>query len=153
MMMVTATDVATLIDEIWMVTLGLPVRPTDEPVALSSDTDTIDGIVNISGDRQMTVVLQVPRALAVTVAAAMFGLGGRTPRAEDMQDAVGELTNMLGGSIKALLAGHCHLSLPAVVHGKGYTIRVPSSHVAERFTFECDGNPAVVSLMAAAARP
>lgn len=150
-MMVAEQDIAALIDEIWLTTLGLATHRVPTATAgLPADVDTLDGLINITGAWQATVALQIPRPLAERVAAAMFLLEGTSPTAEDMQDAVGELTNMLGGNIKALLEGDCHLSLPAVVEGRGYTVRVPSSHVAERVAFECDGHPAVVTLMAMA---
>lgn len=155
MMMVAEADVAVLVDEIWLTTLGLAThRLEPDQAALPPDTETLDGIINITGGWQATVALQVPKALASRVASVMFRLEGDPPTTEDMQDAIGELTNMLGGNIKALLAGDCHLSLPAVVEGRGYTVRVPTSHVVERFAFECEGLPAVVNLMSvASARP
>jgi len=77
----------------------------------------------------------------------MFRLGETPPTLEDIRDALGEVTNMTGGNIKALVSGTCHLSLPAVVEGKAYTIRVPSTQAVERVTFECDGMYGVVSVM------
>lgn len=153
-MLVAEADVAVLVDEIWLTTLGLATHRLDPSTKLPAEAETLDGIINITGGWQATVALQVPKALASRVASVMFRLDGETPTTEDMQDAIGELTNMLGGNIKALLAGDCHLSLPAVVEGRGYTVRVPTSHVVERFAFECEGQPAVVNLMSvAAARP
>ena len=146
-MLVAEADVAVLVDEIWLTTLGLATHGLDPHTKLPADAATFDGIINITGGWQATVALQVPKALASRIAAVMFRLDGDQPTTEDMQDAIGELTNMLGGNIKALLAGDCHLSLPAVVEGKGYTVRVPTSHVVERFAFECEGMPAVVNLM------
>jgi len=151
-MLIDAQEIAVLIDDIWMATLGLPTRPAAAGSDGSSAAHpTLDGIINIAGDWQGTVAVQVPRALAAVIAARMFRLGDRTPTVEDMQDALGEITNMTGGNIKALLPGHCVLSLPAVVEGQGYTIRVPSSQVVTRVGFECDGHAAVVSLMTAGA--
>lgn len=152
-MVVAEQDVAVLVDEIWLTTLGLATHRRDAGAAALPEEPTLDGIINITGGWQATVALQLPRVLAARVASVMFHLGEVPPSLEDMQDAVGELTNMLGGNIKALLPGECHLSLPAVVEGTGYTIRVPSSHIVERFTFECEGQPGVVSLMSVAAQP
>lgn len=150
-MLVAETDVAVLVDEIWLTTLGLATHRLDPRQAtLPAEAETLDGIINITGSWQATVALQVPRALASRIASVMFRLDGEKPTTEDMQDAIGELTNMLGGNIKALLAGDCHLSLPAVVEGRGYTVRVPTSHVVDRFAFECEGMPAVVNLMSVA---
>jgi hypothetical protein len=58
---------------------------------------------------------------------------------------------MTGGNIKALMTGSCHLSLPAVVEGTTYTIRVPSTKVVTRVPFECNGMHGAVSIMTAAA--
>lgn len=146
--MVAEQDIVRLIDEIWLTTLGMATHQVDvTDAAKTGDGVTLDGLINITGDFQATVALQVPRALASRVASAMFRLGERTPRAEDMQDAIGELTNMLGGNLKAMLPGSCQLSLPAVVEGHSYSIRVPSSHMLTRVAFACDGERAMVSLL------
>lgn len=145
--MVAEHDIARLIDEIWLTTLGLPTHRVDPDPAGARDEVTLDGLINITGEWQATVALQVPKTLASRVAGVMFQLGSEPPSLEDMQDAVGELTNMLGGNIKALLEGDCHLSLPAVVEGRAYTIRVPTSHVLTRVAFECDRERGVVSLL------
>ena len=147
-------DLAVLIDEIWLTTLGLATHPVRAGDATTVQNEpTLDGIINITGDCQATVALQLPRPLAARIAAIMFHMENATPSLEDMQDAVGELTNMLGGNIKALLGGDCHLSLPAVVEGRAYTVRVPSSHVLRHVEFGCDGYSAVVNLLAVGARP
>lgn len=149
-MMVAEHDVAVLVDEIWLTTLGLATHPRPADAApLAADEATVDGQVRITGGREATVALQVPRALAARVASVMFHLGDVPPTADDMQDAVGELTNMLGGNIKALLPGECHLSLPTVAGGVGFALAVPPAYQVERFTFECEGLPGVVHVMAA----
>jgi CheY-specific phosphatase CheX len=144
---VTEQDLCGLVDEIWLTTLGLGTHPmTEQGAGLDAAEPTLDGIINITGEWQGTVMLQVPRPLAETMAGKMFRLDGRKPRNEDVHDALGEITNQLGGNIKALLDGQCHLSLPAVVEGHGYTVRVPSACVVQRYAFACEGRSAVVSL-------
>lgn len=146
-MVVAERDIAVLIDEIWLTTLGMAThRVAPGEPHFRADEPSLDGIINITGDWQATVALQVPKLLAMRIAAVMFHLGETAPSLEDMQDAVGELTNMLGGNIKGLFSGQCHLSLPAVVEGRSYTVRVPSSHVVSRVEFLCEGHPAAVSL-------
>ena len=73
------------------------------------------------------MLLQVPEAVARRAAAVMFELDASAASLEDMQDAVGELTNMTGGNVKALLEGQCALSLPAVVEGRDYSIPCPGA--------------------------
>lgn len=145
-------DIAGLMEDIWMSTLGLTTRPAESGGGEVLSGATLDGIIHITGDWQGAVAVQVPRAMAALIASKMLSLGDVPPTLEDMQDALGEVTNMTGGNIKTLMPGSCHLSLPAVVEGMNYSIRVPSAQVISRLVMECEGLPAVVSLMAVSPR-
>jgi CheY-specific phosphatase CheX len=149
MMQDLGQEITTLSESIWLSVLGLSLNPSGSDADTLPGGPTLDGIVTISGDWQGAVILQVPQRLAQRVAAIMFQLGDGLPTLEDMQDALGEITNMTGGNLKALMPGSCYLSLPAVVNGNDYRIRIPTAHVLSRVLFECDGQPAVVSLVAA----
>jgi CheY-specific phosphatase CheX len=144
-------EIVTLSESIWLSTLGLSLHPaeTQGDAPALPHGPTLDGIVTISGDWQGAVILQMPRDLAQRVATIMFSLGDQIASLEDMQDALGEITNMTGGNLKALMPGSCFLSLPAVVDGNDYRIRIPTANVLSRILFHCEGHPAVVSLVAA----
>lgn len=121
-----------------------PAEPGDE-----SSGPTLDGIVAITGAWCGAVVVRVSRALAARIARTMFDLGDDTPSLADMQDAVGELANTTGGNIKGLMPGFCHLSLPTVVEGADFRLRVPGATVVSNLQFRCDGEPVTVQLVAA----
>lgn len=140
-------EIISLTKYIWGATLNLEAVPHDEAVQRVPGGRTLDGVINITGAWAGALVLQVPEHVARRAAAVMFEIGEEAATLEDMQDAVGELTNMTGGNVKALLEGHCHLSLPAVVEGRDYSIRVPGSEAVTRVTFDVDGDPFVVSLL------
>ncbi|MGE0042047.1 MAG: chemotaxis protein CheX [Vicinamibacterales bacterium] len=154
-----AHEIAVLTEDIWLSTLGLPAHPREDWQQEALCGATFDGIINITGDWQGTVLVQVARPMAVRIAQIMFELGDAEPGRRDLQDALGEITNMTGGNIKALMPGDCHLSLPAVVEGSDYSVTTPGTRVVSRVVFECEGQPAVVNLLAAstpiarAARP
>lgn len=138
-------EIISLTQYIWGTTLNLDAVPLDGagPVA----GRTLDGVINITGAWAGALVLQVPEHMARRAASVMFEMGEAAATLEDMQDAVGELTNMTGGNVKALLEGQCQLSLPAVVEGRDYSIRVPGGEAVTRVTFDVDGQPVVVSLL------
>ena len=142
-------DLTTVTEEVWLSTLGLTVRRCDAMLTDQLDVSTLDAFVNITGDWSGAVVLQCPTSLAQQVAREMFDLGSAEASLEDMQDALGELSNITGGNIKALMPGSCHLSLPAVIEGSNYSMRVPSAHVVTRLVFDCLEQPLVVTLLAA----
>jgi len=141
-------NIVALSENIWLTVLGLPMTQSDLTNGTLPHGPTLDGIITISGAFQGTVILQVPRPLAQRAAQIMFSLQ-ETPTLADMQDALGEITNMTGGHLKALMSGDCYLSLPAVVEGNDYSIRIPSARVLNRVVMDCEGVPAVVSLVAA----
>jgi chemotaxis protein CheX len=62
-------------------------------------------------------------------------------------DTLGELANMLGGSVKALLAGPSMLSLPTVAEGDSYSMTFPGAEIVSRVDASCSGEPVVVALL------
>ena len=72
----------------------------------------------------------------------MFGLGaGAAPDAEAVRDALGELTNILGGNLKALLPGPCHLGLPTVGSGQDFSAGLPAGRPLLQVPFRCQDLP------------
>lgn len=154
-MIPTERDIIELVDMIWSTTLGLDVRPFDPTSGTTWTLPAVEAQVHIAGSWQGAVVLHTSEALASIVAHRMLDLGRRSATPEDVQDAFGEIANQTGGNIKGLLSdGDAHLSLPAVVQGLDYQVRIPGSQQVLRLEFICEGEPLVVTLLqAGAARP
>ena len=53
---------------------------------------------------------------------------------------IGELANMAGGNVKALLEGDSTLSLPTVVRGVDFNVVVPGTHLSRSVAYECEGS-------------
>jgi CheY-specific phosphatase CheX len=140
-------EITSLTETIWLSTLGLAVERIAELPPEVSRQRTLMGCVHISGEWQGAVVLHCPMPLAQRLAQIMFSLNGQAPTLEDTQDALGEITNMTGGNIKALLPEPCSLSLPAIVEGEDYTLRVPGTCLVSRLVFQCQDAAFVVSLL------
>jgi CheY-specific phosphatase CheX len=84
--------------------------------------------LSLSGTRGGTLVVYCRRELAAAMAAGMLGPGGDAAPEETLQDALGELVNQIGGTIKRKLAAsgaEMMLSVPVVVAGG------PLSHVVK----------------------
>ena len=96
------------------------------------------------GPWEGTVSVECPAPLAAAAAAAMFGVAADDLGPEEIDDALGELANMTGGGLKALVPGSSTLSLPTVVEGVSYTVSVPGSSLVREVPLACDGMPFVV---------
>jgi CheY-specific phosphatase CheX len=138
-------EIEQLTASIWDQVLQMSVEP--DPAPLPGGQQTLSACVHITGAWRGAVALSCDTGLATEAAAAMFGSAGPEQTVQDMQDAVGELVNMIGGNLKALLPETCALSLPAVVQGSDYTVRVPGSRLVTKSPFKCGTHSMCVSLM------
>jgi chemotaxis protein CheX len=65
---------------------------------------------------------------------------------DDVRDSLGEIVNMIGGNFKALLPQGTMLSMPSVIEGRQYSLRLPAVPVAIE-TLQFSGNPMAVTLV------
>ncbi len=131
--------------------VGLPVIPAalDAGDDEHDDVDVLTGIVTIGGDADAVVVLRCDRALAVDIASAMFAMPADELGDADVVDALGEVKNVTGGAIKALLDGTCRLGLPIVTVGRDLQIDVPGGRTAALAQFLHDDRPLSVEVLLA----
>lgn len=138
---IDSAAVTGIVTDIWSSILGLDIVVAG-PAELAPPTVT--GLVHISGDSEGSVSLECPKDLAREVAALMFGTDADALAPGEMEDALGELTNMTGGGVKSLLAGQNQLSLPTVIEGTGYHLNVPGAVAVLAVWFACGASPVVV---------
>lgn len=103
--------------------------------------------VAITGEWDGAVEVSCGEALARAFTAAMFGMAPEEPGAEEIRDAIGELANMAGGSVKAAIPGDNALSLPTVSQGVGLRTSFPGSRVVAEAGFACDGGTFAVTVV------
>jgi chemotaxis protein CheX len=137
--------VSELSEAVWEQTVGLPLIPAD--VSHDAGTRIFEGHVHIFGPWTGTLVLQCSHGAAVRAAEAFFE-SADSDNPQNPQDAVCELTNMIGGNLKALMAEEgCSLSLPTVIEGVDYVVRIPHTRQVARRSFMAGDEPVVVTLL------
>lgn len=137
-------DVSTLALEVGTAVLGRDLVPT------GAVTDGVPvgptACVQITGDWEGSVLLTVDDALALDVAATMFDLPADAIGAEETADALGELANIVGGSVKGLIDGSAQLSLPTVTLGAQARTVVPQADLVHQAAFDAGTGHLVVAL-------
>lgn len=108
--------------------------------------DLTVGCVTVTGAWQGSVLLACPAQLARMAAAAMFDLPAEQLDDREVADALGELTNMIGGNIKSLIPGPSRLSMPAVTVGASPTVKPPRAALVTTVSLACEGLPLTVSV-------
>jgi chemotaxis protein CheX len=105
-------DILTLTQEVWASILDIPIEIT-QPENMSGVV-LVRGVVEIEGPWSGTVTVACSRRLATMITAQMFEVAPAEASHDDIVDAVGEIANMIGGNVKALLPGPSTLGLPSV---------------------------------------
>jgi CheY-specific phosphatase CheX len=135
------------VSTIWSSMLGLEAQPCPSRPHSATPPVFLTGCVQITGAWQGAVILDCPLELAKRAAAIMFDMPLDDINSLEIHDALGELTNIVGGNFKSLLPESCSLSLPAVTQGTDYAFRVLDSEVINRVGFQCENHPFVVTIL------
>ncbi|MCB9654136.1 MAG: chemotaxis protein CheX [Deltaproteobacteria bacterium] len=142
----------------WAIALGLPiVRISEAHPADAAAQLTLQASVDLPGAGGGTLVLSCAPAWAEMAASIMFDLSRAEIDDELRDDAVGELVNIVGGNLKAILPEEVDLRAPVV------TIRTPSGEPgaiegqtasaqtaghATILELSCDGSPVRIAFYA-----
>jgi len=132
-------------ENVWSMVLGLKLSPVACDPERAEARDFVLGKVTISGGWHGSVTLGCTPSLARHAAAAMFGKAAAETEPDEIKDAFGELTNMVGGNFKTLLEGDCRLSVPNVVGTVPYGEVVPPPALHQ--WFECAGGVVILSVL------
>lgn len=120
--------------------------PLKEPV--SRFKCSITGMVGFAGTYSGVISIHCPVALALQVTSNMLGMECEEVN-EDLNDAIGEIANMLGGSVKQVLSKgglDVKLSIPTVISGEDYTVNSLSDNDCIVVPFTIEGHTLLVGL-------
>jgi chemotaxis protein CheX len=142
-----ATDeqIVGITQDVWSSFTGKTVGAGPGDVALGAGDVTV-GRVAVTGGWRGWVLLACPTRLARAAASAMFDRPAEALTDDEVADALGELTNMIGGNIKSLLPGPSRLSMPAVTVGASSGEPMPRAVLVNSVSLACEGVPLTVSI-------
>jgi chemotaxis protein CheX len=141
----TDEEVLGITRDVWESFTGRAIDVADGQ-ARHDGGDVTVGCVTVSGAWQGSVLLACPAQLARMAAAAMFDRPAEQLDDREVADALGELTNMIGGNIKSLIPGPSRLSMPAVTAGASPTVKPPRAALVTTVSLACEGLPLTVSV-------
>ncbi len=127
--MIQKEDVIKIVGEIFQTMLSMEMEPVPTSKPLPMNGEILSGFIHITGDWNGSVLLSFPRSFAQRSSETMFGMGPGEAGESEVRDAVGELTNMVGGNCKSLMPGSCQLSLPSVIQGHDFKMTNPGSEM------------------------
>ena len=135
--------------EIFSSMIMLDVKPKDPFIRKDERLiNSISGIVGLAGTTKGMLAIHMANNAAMAVTTAFLGMEVDDIN-EDVRDAIGELANMLAGSLKSILdpgGGDIKLSMPSAVYGDEYSIDCLANASAVTVPFTFDGMNFMVEL-------
>lgn len=146
------------IDDIRAVTENVFASLTEFPIAII-DANSVDrtgkryvtAAVSITGAWEGTIAVSCCDDLARIITGVFFALEPADATADEINDAIGEMANMIGGNVKALMPAPSQLSLPTVTTGIDYVVSFPGTIEESREAFLVEGNALFVTVLRKAA--
>ncbi|MDO3378094.1 chemotaxis protein CheX [Geoalkalibacter halelectricus] len=102
----------------------IPGEPRNEGAQKYSCT--VSGMVGLAGLFKGMIAIHTPDAVAMSITSSFLGMDVEEVN-DDVTDAIGELANMLAGSVKMALSQN----------GKDITLSIPSTITGEEYSINC----------------
>ena len=129
-------DVARITADVFQTMLGVEVQPDRSPLPSARSAQLATSAVYFAGQWKGAVLVECTVGQALQFAARLFGSVVPEYINDDVRDAVGELANMIAGNLKSVLPGGVSLSMPSVVEGQDYTLKVCGGNLSTRLRFQ-----------------
>jgi hypothetical protein len=131
-----------LMTSVWETILQLPILAREDyngNAVRSGGLSLVTGRIQIAGAWEGTVAMTAPRCFAAKCAAIMHEREPETLSETEVRDGWGELVNMVGGNLKALVPPVSRLGLPTVHEREVFGYEEEGSRVLNDVVFACLG--------------
>jgi chemotaxis protein CheX len=142
---INSQTLESIVKSIFTTMMDLPVGQSDATWHPSGDRLT--SIVYLEGDWNGAVSLECTAGQACQFAGRFLSMDTPEVVDDDVRDVLGEVVNMIGGNVKSAMPHGVRLSLPSVIDGDGYGLRVCGSSVQDRLTFRFVGGDFWVTIL------
>ena len=141
--------VSEAIDEVCKTMLSMEVEIQSEAAGDIPEKERIVGSVSLAGGISGSCHVHLPRSFAFSMAGAMLNAEPDELEQEEVEDAVGEICNMIGGTLKSQLNNNgfsCALSIPSITAGNDFHIQSTGWLKKEQLFFQHEQNRALVEV-------
>ena len=128
-------ELAEIVESVFGAMLRLPVEECATPWFPGGER--LVSAVHLAGDWNGAVLLECDGGQACRFAGRFLSMDPPETVDDVVRDMLGELANMIGGNLKCVLARGIRLSMPSVVDGSDYSLRICGAAVRMRAGFQC----------------
>jgi chemotaxis protein CheX len=144
---ISSAELTTIVDDIFGAMAGMQLVPCQTVVGFGAGAQYVASAVQIVGDWQGAVRLDIGLELGRRACANLTGVEPGELSPQDVRDAAGELANMVGGSVKTLCAHNSRLSLPTVAMGSDFEFTLCQGTVIQALSFSHPAGMMTVSVI------
>lgn len=135
--------------EIFSTMIMMDVSVLDQEIASHQVfSESISGVIGLAGVQKGVLAIHLPFKVAMAITGNFLGMEV-TEIGPDVEDAIGELANMLGGNIKTILSEKgrdIELSMPTTISGKEYDFQSTKNADQYIIPFTTDAGNFIVEL-------
>ena len=129
------TEIRDIVSYVFTTMLGLDTEPVE--IEWRESKRSITSAIYFAGPWKGAVMIECTREEAFAFTGILCGVRP-TQLDETVRDAFGELANMVGGNLKAIMPRGVNLSMPMVVEGSDYLIWFSGGNIVSRMAFRCE---------------
>jgi len=130
---VYTSDIAQIVTDVFRTMLGLEVEMTQ--AEWQAAPDRVTSVIHFAGDWRGAVLLECSAQQACMFTAKLMPIGQPSSMNDDVRDTLGEIGNMIGGNLKSVVPRGVGLSMPSVVEGSNYSMRICGGNLVNRLAF------------------
>lgn len=144
----TVDTIAEIVQSIFSTMMDLQVSINNKTRQKGPSADRLTSSVYLEGTWNGAVSVECSRKQACQFAGLILASDPPEEVDNDVRDVIGELANMIGGNMKSAMGTDVRLSLPSVIDGSNYEIRVVGSQSRDDIGFSYEGGDFWVSVLA-----
>ena len=138
-------EVCRIVEDVFRTMLSLEVQRVNFP--LSFGADRVTAVIHFAGVWKGAVLLECTRQQAFQFTARLMGVPEPAAMTDDVRDSLGELTNMIAGNLKSILTPGVGLSMPSILEGSDYALRVCGGNISFHQTYTGEVGPFRITLV------
>jgi chemotaxis protein CheX len=112
-------------------------------------SDRLTSAVQLQGEWTGAVLFECTQAQACHFAGRFLSMDPPESVDDVVRDVLGELANMIGGNLKCVLSPKIQLSMPSVVDGSDYSLRICHAVKRTQIAFRSDQGPFWITILTA----
>jgi chemotaxis protein CheX len=138
-------DVSRIAADVFRTMLSIEIW--QDASAAELPVEMVTAAVYFVGDWKGAVLIECTINQAFDFTARLFGSSPPECMNDDARDALGELANMVAGNLKSVLPGGVGISMPSVVEGKNYSLKICGGNLSTRLRFQSGLGPFSIILV------